>query len=220
MSGTDSQSTTLTRLRLNQAATRALRASDVRMATLIKRIGPYTPELTTDPFTALVGSIVHQQVSLSAAAAVLRRLRDACPRRRVTPPAILALDQAALRGAGVSRQKARYLHDLAAHFADRRLTPAKLRRMSDDEVIDATTRVVGIGRWTAEMLLIFCLERPDVWPVDDLGLRRALQYFMKLDELPEARDIAEVGEPWRPYRTYATWYLWRSLEALLPPAIA
>ena len=214
------QSTADDRQQRAEQAVRALRKRDPRLAAIIKSVGPYTPKLTRDPFTALVGSIVHQQVSLSAAAAVLRRLRDACPKCRLTPAAIRDLRPDDLRAVGASRQKARYLHDLAEHFADRRLTPAKLRRMSDGEVIEATTKVLGVGRWTAEMLLIFCLERPDVWPVDDLGLRKAVQRLLKLDELPAPKSLIQIGEPWRPYRTYATWYLWRSLEAPLPPAIS
>jgi DNA-3-methyladenine glycosylase II len=137
----------------------------------------------------------------------------------VTPRALLALDVATLRGVGLSRQKTEYVHILAEAFATRSLTAAKLRRMNDDEVIAATTALKGIGRWTAEMLLIFCLERPDVWPVDDLGLRKAVQNFFAFKETPPARDIRDLADPWRPYRSYATWYLWRSLEGPLMPGV-
>jgi DNA-3-methyladenine glycosylase II len=142
-----------------------------------------------------------------------------CPRQRLTPGAVRSLDVSALRGAGLSRQKAAYAQNVAEAFASRVLTAAKLRRLPDAEVIAAVTAVKGVGRWTAEMLLIFCLERPDVWPVDDLGLRNAVQRFTGEVELPAAAEMQTLGEAWRPYRTCATWYLWRSLEAPTEPAI-
>ena len=125
-----------------------------------------------------------------------------------------------LRGAGLSRQKATYLRELSTAFASGDLSTRTLKRMPDEEVIAATTRVKGIGRWTAEMLLIFCLERPDVWPVDDLGLRKAVRQFLNLDDMPSAQTLNELAEPWRPYRSYATWYLWRSLEGPLMPGVS
>ena len=143
-----------------------------------------------------------------------------CPRRRLTPAAIMALDHDTLRAAGLSRQKAAYVRNMAEAFASRELSAAKLRRMSDDEVVEATTRIKGVGRWTAEMLLIFCLERPDVWPVDDLGLRKAVRNFLAMTEMPRPAEIQAVADPWRPYRSYATWYLWRSLEGPLMPGVA
>jgi DNA-3-methyladenine glycosylase II len=202
-----------------RAAAEHLRRTDARFAELIDRFGLERPVITADPFVALVGSIVQQQISMGAANAIYGRLRALCPRRRVTPAALLALDDATLRGAGLSRQKIRYTRELAAHFADGRLRSARLRRMTDDEVIAATTRVVGIGRWTAEMLLIFCLERPDVWPVDDLGLRKAVQRFCRKRAMPAPRAIERLADPWRPFRSYATWYLWRSLEGEAMPGV-
>jgi DNA-3-methyladenine glycosylase II len=207
------------RRRQTRAALRHLSAADSRLATLIRRIGPYTPKLTPDPFHALVGSIVHQQVSMAAARAIRLRLAALCPRRRITPRALLALSVDELRSAGVSRPKARYLRGLADAFATRRLTPAGLRAGSDEEVIAAVTELPGVGRWTAEMLLIFCLERPDVWPVDDLGLRTAVQRLLGLKTSPRPREILSVADPWRPYRSVATWYLWRSLDGPVEPAI-
>jgi DNA-3-methyladenine glycosylase II len=201
------------------AAVRSLARRDRRLAALIRRIGPYRPARTANPFLALVGSILHQQVSMSAAAAVYRRLKALCPRGRMTPAAVLTIGDDALRAAGLSRQKVQYVRGLAQAFASGELTATKLRRMSDDEVIEATTRLKGVGRWTAEMLLLFCLGRPDVWPSDDLGLRRAAQLFLQRDEPPTAAALRALGEPWRPYRSYATWYLWRSLDKPLQPAI-
>ncbi len=208
------------RVREARAALRHLSRADDRLAAIIKRVGPHRPIITPNPFAALVGSILQQQISMSAAAAVHKRLRAACANKRITPTSILALSQDELRAAGISRQKAAYLHSLAEHFASGTLSTRKLRRMSDEEVIEATTRVRGVGRWTAEMLLIFCLERPDVWPIDDLGLRKAVRNFLGIKDLPDVATMNAVGEPFRPYRTYASWYLWRSLEGPLMPGVA
>ena len=193
---------------------------DRKLRVLIDRIGPHRLIITRDPFVALIGSIIQQQISMSAAAAIQKRVRGLCPRGRVTASGIRALSPHRLRGAGLSRAKVQYILNLAEHFATRRLTAPALRRMPDDEVIAATTAVKGIGRWTAEMLLLFCLERPDVWPVDDLGLRKAVRLFIGSDEMPGADTLQDLAEPWRPHRSYATWYLWRSLEGPLMPGIA
>jgi len=201
------------------AAVRHLRRVSSRLGALIDRIGPHRPIITSNPFAALIGSIVHQQVSMSAGTAIYRRVVDRCARRRLTPPALLAVSEAELRGAGLSRQKAAYVRNIADAFVSRTLTPAKLRRMSDEDVVAATTQIKGVGRWTAEMLLIFCLERPDVWPVDDFGLKKAVRNFLGHAELPSTTAMNELAEPWRPYRSYATWYLWRSLEGPLLPAV-
>ncbi|MBU0639544.1 MAG: DNA-3-methyladenine glycosylase [Planctomycetes bacterium] len=201
-------------------AVRHLRRVDPRLGEIIRKIGPHRPIITPDPFVTLVGAIVQQQVSMSAAAAIQKRLKALCPRGRTTPTAIARLQTDALRKAGLSRQKVRYVRDLAGHFTARRLTPRKLREATDEEVIAATTQVKGVGRWTAEMLLIFCLERPDVWPTDDLGLRKAVRQFLGDADMP-TNDVMElVGESWRPYRTYASWYLWRSLEGPFMPGMA
>jgi DNA-3-methyladenine glycosylase II len=189
------------------------------MAHLVERVGPFCPVVVRDPFLALVGSIIHQQVSMSAAAAIRRRLCGLCD-HRLTPAGVLRLSTADLRGAGLSRQKAEYVGNVAEAFATGTLTAARLRRMPDEEVIGATTAIKGVGRWTAEMLLIFCLERPDVWPVDDFGLRKAARNFFGLPEAPTPAALRDLGDPWRPYRSYATWYLWRSLEGPLVPAVS
>ena len=204
---------------LIRRALRALRRSDVRLATIINHVGPYRLVLTADPFRTLFGSIVQQQISMSAGATIQRRLRDLCPQRRVTAQAVLGIPNEKLRAAGLSRQKATYVTDLAQHFATRRLTAAGLRRMTDDEVIAAATQVKGIGRWTAEMLLIFCLGRLDVWPIDDLGLRKAVQRMCGHSAMPSTKEMQAVGEPLRPYRSIASWYLWRSLEGPLLPSV-
>lgn len=208
------------RVKLAEQAVLHLSRAHGRMRRLVRKVGPHRPIVTPHPFPTLVGSILQQQISMSAAAAVQKRLKALCPRGRVTPRAILAIDHDDLRGAGLSRQKATYLHSLAEHFARGILSTRKLRRMTDDEVIEAATQVKGVGRWTAEMLLIFCLERPDVWPVDDLGLRKAVRDFDDLPDLPDAKTMHASGERWRPWRSYASWYLWRSLEGPLMPGVA
>lgn len=202
------------------AAAEHLGRVEPRFKPLIERFGLERPIITPDPFVALIGSILQQQISMKAAHAIHMRLKALCARGRITPAAIAALDEPTLRGVGLSRQKVLYVGELARHFGDGLLTPAALRKMPDDEVIDATTRVKGVGRWTAEMLLIFCLDRPDVWPVDDLGLRKGVQRFFGHKEMLAPRVLRDLGEPWRPYRTYATWYFWRSLEGPLMPGIA
>jgi DNA-3-methyladenine glycosylase II len=197
-----------------------LRAARPSLGAIIERVGTHRLVITRDPFVSLVSSITQQQVSMTAAAAVFGRLRALCPRRRLTARAVLALDESALRGAGLSRQKTSYMRNVAAAFASRQLTPSKLRDMDDEEVITAVTRIKGVGRWTAEMLLIFCLERPDVWPIDDLGLRKAVQRFVGTPEPLDRQAMVDLARPWMPYRTYASWYLWRSLEGPLMPGVA
>lgn len=200
---------------------RALRhlRRDPRLAALMRRVGPFAPRTHSHPFEALVGAIIHQQVSMAAGRAMYRRVRALCPRGRLSARILAACADEQLRAAGLSRQKAAYVRDVAAHFADRRITPAALRRMPDEEVIATVTQIKGVGRWTAEMLLIFCLQRPDVWPIDDLGLQKAAARLLGMAEPPLRAALEALAEPWRPYRTYATWYLWRSLENPVSPAI-
>ncbi len=201
------------------AALRHLRKADKRLARVIDHVGPYLLQVTRDPFTALLSSIIHQQISMKAAATIRARVRDLCPRKRMTATNMMALTDDALRGAGLSRQKARYVRDLSEHFLDRRITAASLRKMSDEQVVAATTQVLGIGKWTAEMLLIFCLERPDVWPVDDLGLQAAAHKLLRKSKPLDRAKLQVLGDPWRPYRSYATWYLWRSLDGPVTPGL-
>jgi len=205
---------------LQRNAQRHFRRVAPELAALMARIGPFAPKVTSNPFVALLGSITHQQVSMAAGTTIFNRLLDLCPRRRLTPAAIQALDEPTLRTAGLSRQKVTYIRNIADEFASGHLTSAKLRRMPDEDVIAATTRIKGVGRWTAEMLLIFSLERPDVWPIDDLGLRNAVQRHLGSVTPLKPAELTALAEPWRPYRTIATWYLWRSLENPVQPGIA
>ncbi len=197
-------------------ADRALRAADRRLAKLMDRSIPFRVRLDRlqSPFAALVESIVYQQLSGKAAATILGRLVALFrPRRFPRPQDLLEASVEKLRSAGISRGKAAALKDLAAKTLDGTVPPlAKLRKMSDEEIIERLTEVRGVGRWTVEMLLLFRLGRPDVLPVDDYGVRKGFAVFRGLPELPSADELLEYGERWRPYRSVASWYMWRALE--------
>lgn len=194
------------------SAAKSLARADPILAKIIKRVGPCTLEPRKDYFVLLCKAIYNQQLSTKVAAVLFSRFCGHFPRRRPTPKAVAKLlseDLGAIQRCGLSRQKAIYLQDLAAHFIDGRIPTRKLSRMSDDEVIEALVNVKGVGRWTAEMFLMFVLNRPDVFPVDDLGLREGVREIYNLKERPTAKALTEMGEKWRPYRTVATWYVWR-----------
>lgn len=164
-----------------------------------------------DPFPALVRTITAQQISTKAAATIHGRLVAQMP-KGVSPDALLALTDAQFRQAGLSRQKISYLRDLASKVKSGVLPVASLHELDDEAVIDAIVKVKGLGRWSAEMFLMFRLRRPDVLPVSDLGIVTAIQRLYGLRKKPKAARIVKIGEAWRPYRTVACWYLWRSLE--------
>ena len=196
-------------------ARRLLMRRDPVMRALITRIGPcrLAGSLHADPFESLVQAIVWQQLSWKAALTIYRRFQaifdgGCCP----APRELVDAPDAPLRAAGLSRPKIRYLKDLAAKALDGSLPLATLEKMEDDAVIEALTRVTGIGRWSAEMFLIFKLHRPDVLPVDDLAIQKAIQRAYGLRKLPSAKRMLKLGEPWRPYRSVASWYLWESLD--------
>ena len=165
-----------------------------------------------DPFPALVRTIVGQQLSTKAAATIYRRRLELIPGGVPAPENLAALTDQQLRQIGLSRQKTAYVRDLSAKAANGDLPLDRLPDLSDDEVIEAITKVKGLGRWSAEMFLMFRLRRPDVLPVDDLGIVNAIHRLYKLRKRPDAKRIQRIGETWRPYRTVACWYLWRSLE--------
>jgi DNA-3-methyladenine glycosylase II len=187
------------------------------MRDLIAQVGPCTLAPRRDYYVVLCKAIFSQQLSTSVAAVLFGRFRDQFPARRPTPPRTLELingDLESIRRCGLSRQKASYIKDLAAHFATNEIPTRRLAGMSDQEVIDSLVRVKGIGRWTAEMFLIFTLNRPDVLPIDDLGLRKGMQRFFRRRAIPSPATLVKLAEPWKPYRSIATWYLWRGLDAL------
>lgn len=165
-----------------------------------------------DPFPALVRTITSQQLSTKAAATIHRRVCELMPGGMPTPEAMASIVDDQLRQAGLSRQKVAYLRDLAAKAQSGDLPLHTLSDLADDQVIEAITKVKGLGRWSAEMFLMFRLRRPDVLPVDDLGIVTAIKRLYGLRKNPKADRIRKIGEAWRPYRTVACWYLWRSLE--------
>jgi DNA-3-methyladenine glycosylase II len=165
---------------------------------------------------SLVDAIMSQQLSVQSASAIIGRLAALGARGRPTPAEILAADEDALRAVGLSRAKVRYVKDLAARWLDGSLHPARIPSMTDEEVVAELTQVKGIGVWTAEMILIFTLGRPDVLPVDDLVIRVAIQRLYGLGERPGRGELLRIGEPWRPWRTLASRYLWRSLGKTPP----
>jgi DNA-3-methyladenine glycosylase II len=164
-----------------------------------------------DPFRALVRAIVSQQLSTKTAATIFARF-EALFEGRLSPAGVAALSDARLRAVGLSGQKLGYLRDLCRRLEDGSLVLAALDGMGDDEVIAALTTVKGIGRWTAEMFLMFRLHRPDVLPVGDLGIVKAMQRVYRLRKTPSPERMIAIGERWRPYRSVACWYLWASLD--------
>jgi len=191
---------------------RLLSRRDPRLGALIRRVGPcgLIRARRHDPFGDLVRVILSQQLSSKAARTIFERVETLAGGPGVLrPDAVLALTPETLRGAGVSRPKASYLHDLAARVSDGRLDLASLESRPDDEVVDAITSVKGLGQWSADMFLIFRLHRPDVFPVGDLGIVRGVQRLHGLRRPPPERTMLKLAEPWRPYRSVAAWYLWR-----------
>ncbi len=189
-----------------------LRRCDATMATIIDEVGPFTLRPERDRFWMLVKSIISQQISVGAARSIRNRLLQLIAPQKVTPEALLALSAEELRSAGISPQKARYLHDLAAKSAEGIVAIRSIGRFSDEKVIAELTQVKGVGRWTAQMFLIFALGRLDVFPEDDLGVRTAIRDRYGLDDLPDRQTALQVAAPWRPYATVASWYCWRALD--------
>lgn len=188
---------------------------DRRMGKLIRRFGPYEPGFGggEDPWSILVSSIVHQQLSLKAAGTILGRVVALTPGDGVpTPREITRLNDDRLRGCGLSRAKVASVRDLAAHVLDGRLDLETLAELDDAVALEALTAVKGIGVWTAQMALIFHLGRRDVWPVGDLGLRNALREHLALPESPDEKAAGPLGDRYAPYRSLAAWYLWALVD--------
>ncbi|MDQ5879639.1 MAG: DNA-3-methyladenine glycosylase [Pseudomonadota bacterium] len=195
-----------------QKASRSLARGDPVMAALVRRYKGMSLVSRGDAFGTLARSIAGQQISVKAADAVWGRFSAVVG--SVSPDAVLRTGMEGLQGCGLSSRKIEYVVDLARHFVEGRIEPERWTTLDDETVIAELTDVRGIGRWTAEMFLIFNLMRPDVFPLDDLGLQKAvfLNYFD--GEKQPRRVLAEAGERWRPWRSVATWYLWRSLDPL------
>ena len=202
-----------------RAARQHLQKSDPVMKSLLTKHGPFTAKAKTDRFGTLVSSIISQQISTAAASTIKQRLHQAIMDRagKKTLPSVscddlLQFDLDSFREIGISRQKATYLIDLATKVSEGKLNLKNLGRLDDEQIIEQLIEVKGIGRWTAQMFLMFSMARLDVLPVDDLGIKNAVQRQYNLEESPSPKQIEEIASPWRPYATIASWYLWRSLE--------
>jgi DNA-3-methyladenine glycosylase II len=197
-------------------ACRHLSRRDRVMKKLIPRFGEARLQSRGDAFTTLARSIVGQQISVKAAQSVWDRFAAVVggPSNRLDPAAMLQVDVVALRGAGLSARKAEYLADLARHFESGAVHVADWQKMDDEDIIAELVAIRGIGRWTAEMFLIFHLMRPNVLPLDDLGLLRGISLSYFSGEPVSRAEARELGEGWAPFRSVATWYIWRSLDPL------
>jgi DNA-3-methyladenine glycosylase II len=196
----------------NAKAERHLSAADPRLATIISSVGRCDIKIRDVPFQSLAEAIIYQQLAGAAADAIYGRFLKIYGGRFPSPGRLIATSDEKLRAAGLSARKAEYLKDLARHIDDGRIKPRLLNSLTDEQVVEQPVKVKGIGRWTAEMFLIFCLGRPDVLPVGDLGLRKAIQRTYSLQDLPSEQVMNDIARTWRPYRSIATWYLWKSLE--------
>ena len=194
----------------HEAAVLHLQDRDVRLGAVIETVGPCKLVLRRNRFESLVRAIISQQISTAAARSIRERLHTRVG--SFTPEALLDLADEDYRGCGVSPQKIRYLRDLAGHVHSGEVPLNRIGRLSDEEIIARLTAVRGIGRWTAQMFLMFSLGRPDILPHDDLGIRNAIRRLYELSEAPTRDVMDEIATPWRPHATVACWYLWRSLE--------
>lgn len=208
---------------MSAKARRHLAASDPTMATLIERVGKIDVETRlrrrkeerpADAYGALLRAIVGQQLSTKAARTIYLRVLDLFDGTTPSPEQLLGAREEDLRACGLSGRKTEYVRDLAAHVLGGELELDRLDQLDDEEVIEEIVAVRGLGRWTAEMFLLFHLERPDVLSGGDLGIRKAIQVEYGLAEMPPPARVIEIGEPWRPYRSLASLYLWESLAAV------
>ena len=188
-------------------------SKDRKLQRVIARNGAQKLELRKDYFNVLVVSIVYQQISSAAASAIYGRLKKACG--KVTPKKVSALSNAKMRRVGLSRQKISYMNDLAKKFMKKEINPRKFHAQSDEEVLNELISIRGIGRWTAEMFLMFSLGREDVFPADDLGIRRAISRIYGLRDV-STKKLDAFSQRWSPYRTYASLYLWKSGDTKPP----
>ncbi len=199
-----------------ERARRALMAQDPRLGALIEKVGACRIAFRKDGdlFSALCETITSQQLSTKVADVIYGRLCAACaPEPHPTPERILALDTTALRAAGLSGPKAAYVHALAERVGHGNLSLEALDTLPDDEVIAVLSSIKGIGRWSAQMILLFRLHRPDVWPIGDLGIVRGVERLHNLRKTPTPARMEQLGEKWRPYRSVAAWYLWAGAKA-------
>jgi DNA-3-methyladenine glycosylase II len=194
-----------------------LSKADPVLARIIAEVGGLGIQPRRERFQALTRNIIFQQLAGAAANAIYGRFVGLFPGVEFpSPEQVLAKTDAELRGVGLSEKKALYIKDLAAHVRDGKLNFHRFHRMTDEEIIADLTQVKGIGKWTAEIFLMFNLGRPDVMPADDLGVQNAVKRHYRMRQRPNRKRLLKHAERWRPYRTAAAWYLWRSLDIVLP----
>ncbi|WP_333647620.1 DNA-3-methyladenine glycosylase family protein [Candidatus Binatus sp.] len=194
-----------------------LSKADPVLARIIAEVGPLGIQPRRERFQALARNIIFQQLAGAAANAIYGRFVGLFPGVEFpSPEQVLAKTDAELRAVGLSEKKALYIKDLAAHVRDGKLNFHRFHRMTDEEIVAHLTQVKGIGKWTAEIFLMFHLGRPDVMPADDLGVQNAVKRHYKMRQRPNRKRLLKHAERWRPYRTAAAWYLWRSLDIALP----
>ncbi len=184
---------------------------DPNLTKIIEYVGDYQIKKRNNHFAVLVESIISQQLASAAAEAIFTRFKKIYP-KFPTASQILKTKDAKLRSAGLSNMKIEYLKDLAQKIEGGKLKMRSLSKLTDEEIVEHLTQVKGIGRWTAEMFLIFSLGREDVLPTGDLGLRKSIQMAFSMSELPKPKEVEKIGMRWKPYRSVATWYLWKSLQ--------
>jgi DNA-3-methyladenine glycosylase II len=197
-----------------ERARRTLARRDPVLRPVIRRVGPCGLRRRAGPYRYLVRGVLYQQLAGKAAAAIERRFHAAFGGRVPPPEALRDAPDGVLQAAGLSRQKIAALRSIAEAFAEGRVRPQRLHRMDDAEVVEAVTTIRGVGEWTAHMLLMFCLGRPDVLPVGDYGVRKAARDLYGLADLPKPAELEALAEAWRPYRSVASWYLWRSMDVV------
>ena len=196
---------------VHKEATKFLK-KDPKLAKIIKQVGDYNVKITKNRYQSLVEAIIAQQLSGFAAESILKKFKKIYKSKFPKPIEVIKTPDSKLRSAGLSKMKISYIKDLSKKIEKNELNMRNISKKSDEYVIEQLTNVKGIGRWTAEMFLIFSLGRLDVLPVGDLGLKKGIQVMHSFEQLPTEKEIEELAEAWRPYRTVATWYLWKSLK--------
>jgi DNA-3-methyladenine glycosylase II len=188
-------------------------SKDRKLAKIIRTIGNYEIKITKNKYESLVEAIITQQLSGSAAKSISKKFRSLYSTRFPKPIDVIKTSNTKLRRSGLSKMKIEYIKDLSKKIESKDLYLSKISKLSDEEVISELTEIRGIGRWTAEMFLIFSLGRLDILPVGDLGLKKDIQKLHSMPEIPKDNEMRKIAEKWRPYRTVATWYIWKSLQS-------
>ncbi len=185
---------------------------DPKLAKIINKVGDYDIKITKNRYQSLVESIISQQLSGAAANSIIKKFRKLYQPKFPKPSDVTKTSYSKLRATGLSKMKILYIQELSKKIELKELNMKKISSQSDEQIIKVLTEVKGIGRWTAEMFLIFSLGRLDILPVGDLGLKKGIQLIYSLNKVPEKQQIEHLAESWKPYRTIATWYLWKSLQ--------